>query len=274
MSKIGTLSTTMAVAAAALMSAAPAQSAPIDLSSWTPLTLNFPANQGAGNWVLEPGNTAVKQTINADPSFFLNGLNQTGYRMQGSWQVQESGGDDDFMGFAFGYQNSSNFYLFDWKQTSQSSSPAFAAEGMTIKKYDGAGSNGLTDLSISEFWENEHALGDMSVLATNHSSTAGWVDHALYDFLLEYNLVPGQFRVKVSQGATTLWDVNVADGTFGAGQFGFFTNSQAAVRYAGFEQQVIPPDPDPIPEPASLALFGLALAGAAARYRQRSASER
>jgi hypothetical protein len=274
MSKIGTLSTTMAVAAAALMSAAPAQSAPIDLSSWTPLTLNFPANQGAGNWVLEPGNTAVKQTINADPSFFLNGLNQTGYRMQGSWQVQESGGDDDFMGFAFGYQNSSNFYLFDWKQTSQSSSPAFAAEGMTIKKYDGAGSNGLTDLSISEFWENEHALGDMSVLATNHSSTAGWVDHALYDFLLEYNLVPGQFRVKVSQGATTLWDVNVADGTFGAGQFGFFNNSQAAVRYAGFEQQVIPPDPDPIPEPASLALFGLALAGAAARYRQRSASER
>jgi hypothetical protein len=116
----------------------------------------------------------------------------------------------------------------------------------------------------------------MSVLATNHATTAGWVDNALYDFLLEYNLVPGQFRIKVSQGATTLWDTTVADSTFGAGQFGFFNNSQAAVRYAGFEQEVIPPDPDPdpVPEPASLALLGLALTGVAARSRHRRSSAR
>lgn len=52
---------------------------PIDLSSWTELTLDYPGGQTAGNWVMESGNTAVVQTINADPSFFLNNLNQTSY---------------------------------------------------------------------------------------------------------------------------------------------------------------------------------------------------
>lgn len=85
-----------------------AYAAPIDLSSWTPLTLNFPGGQGAGSWVLEPGNTAVKQVINADPSFFLNNQNTASYSVDGSWEVTTTS-DDDYMGFVFGYQNSSNF---------------------------------------------------------------------------------------------------------------------------------------------------------------------
>ena len=92
---------------------------PIDLSSWSELTLDFFGGQPPGNWVLETGNNAVTQTVNADPSFFLNNLNQTSYSMDGTWQVL-TGSDDDYMGFVFGYQNSSNFYLFDWKQGGQS----------------------------------------------------------------------------------------------------------------------------------------------------------
>ena len=233
---------------------------PIDLSSWIPLTLDFPGGQPAGNWVLEPANTAVQQTVNADPSFFRNGVNQGSYTIDGSWQVLETGGDDDYMGFAFGYQNSSNFYLFDWKQGTQGYVGRTAAEGMTIKKFQGATGNGLTDLSLEEFWENQVDFGDMTVLAKNHGSDKGWIDNRLYDFHLDFNLTLGEIHIVVKDGATTLWDITINDTTFTNGQFAFYNNSQQNVRYAGFEQEVVDP-PVTVPEPGVIALLGLALAG-------------
>ena len=164
------------------------------------------------------------------------------------------------MGFAFGYQNSSNFYLFDWKQATQGYVGRTAAEGMTIKKFQGATGDGLVDLSLEEFWENQVDFGDMDVLATNHGSTMGWADNVLYDFHLDFNLVAGQFRIIVKEGATVLWDVTVDDATFTSGQFAFYNNSQQNVRYAGFEQEIVDP-PVTVPEPGVIALLGLALAG-------------
>jgi hypothetical protein len=238
---------------------------PIDLSTWTPLTLNFPSGQPAGNWVLEPGNTAVKQIVNADPSFFLNNQNQTSFKIDGTWQGLGSG-DDDYMGFAFGYQNSSNFYLFDWKQGAQGYVGTNAAEGMTIKKFTGATGDGLVDLSLPEFWENEHDWLDMAVLATNHANTAGWVTGRLYTFHLDFNTTPGQFTIVVKDGDTKLWNKTVVDNTFTSGQVAFYNNSEANVRYAGFTQELSPVVPEP--QSYALMLLGIAVVGALARRRK------
>lgn len=241
---------------------------PIDLSTWSALTLNYPGGQGAGSWVLEPGNTAVTQVINADPSFYLNNKNQTQYSIDGTWQGLPAG-DDDYMGFAFGYQNSSNFYLFDWKQGTQGYVGRTAAEGMTIKKFQGATGDGTVDLSLEEFWENQVSFGDMTVLAKNQGADKGWVTSKLYTFHLDFNLSPGEIHVVVQDGGTTLWDTTLIDNTFTGGEFAFFNNSQANVRYAGFEQTGgIPAVPEP--ETYALMLGGLALTAILARRRRRA----
>ena len=247
------------------ISAISLSAAPIDLSSWTPLTLTFPGGQPAGNWQVQSGNTTVIQTINADPSFFLNNVNQTSYSMDGTWRVNTTS-DDDFMGFVFGYQDSSNFYLFDWKEVNQDSYGGSASEGMTIKKYAGATGNGLADLSLAEFWENENSLDNMTVLARNHGSTKGWEPNTLYSFHLDFNLNLNEIHIVVKEGADVLWDQTVFDDSFTGGQFGFYNFSQQSVEYAGFEQTggVLVGVPE---GGAAAALFGIGLASLAAVRR-------
>ncbi len=241
---------------------------PVDLSGWSALSLSFPDGQGVGEWVLGAGSTYVDQVYNADPSFYLNNLNQTSYSMDGSFQVRTAE-DDDYVGFVFGYQNSSNFYLFDWKQEGQESGAYYAAEGMTIKKMTGSTGDGLVDLSLAEFFENEHAHEDMDVLDQKQDSTMGWADNTVYDFHLDFNQNPGEIHVVVTEGAITLWDVTVTDSTFTSGQFGFYNYSQADVRYSGFEQTggVIV---DVIPAPGAALLAGLGACFAGWMRRRRS----
>lgn len=251
---VGLVSTLAAVVNAATV--------PVDLSSWSANTLDFSGGQPAGNWVISAGNTQVEQTVNADPSFFLNNLNQTQYTMQGSWKVNTNF-DDDFMGFVFGYQNSSNFYLFDWKQGSQNYSGANATQGMSVKKYQGATGNGLADLSLGEFWENENDMGDMTVLAKNQGPGTGWEDSVEYDFFLDFNNTADTFNIIVEEAGTELWNVSLSDSTFSSGQFGFYNYSQSNVIYAGFEQEggVIVPDPSVVPEPSMIGLLAAGFLG-------------
>lgn len=214
--------------------------APIDLSAWRVQQFDFSGGQSAGKWVLSSNHETVTQVVNADPSMYLNNTDQTSYEMEGSWKVT-SAGDDDFIGFVFGYQDDSHFYLLDWKQGNQSYVGKMAYEGFSVKKI---AAPSKSQLSLADFWSSTNTAYS-TILSSKYNTSAGWKVNTLYDFYLDFQ--PGEFQILISQNSNPLWDITVNNSAYTHGQFGFYNFSQANVQYSGFEQTGGVPVGTPLP---------------------------
>ncbi len=205
----------------------------INLNTWT-------ATPG-GTWNVVPDGSTVLQTTNGQPTYLLSDTNYINTKFDGKFGV-ETGSDDDFIGFVFGYNNSTDFLLFDWKQGNQ----AGASSGFTLSRISG---------SDVDYWL--HTGTDINVLASDYNGNNGWADFTSYDFTLNYTST----SIKIDVGGNEIFNLT---GSFSDGKFGFYNYSQAYVRYQGFEETVIPS----VPEPSAIALIGLGLLGLAATRRK------
>lgn len=216
--------------ALALAPAALAQGGlPVDLSSWQVIQYDT-ISQPNASWDLQPGNTAVLQTVNSDASIFLSDFNSVGQEINGTWSVETSS-DDDFMGFVFGYQDRGHFYLFDWKQSSQSFSGQFAEVGMSLKAVSIPGG---ADPTVDDLWPS---VSGPNVTVLEHN-TIPWDEFIEYEFTLSFT--PGTIEIEVREGMTVLESWVVSDSTFTDGEFGFYNFSQNDVLYQGFERVGVP----------------------------------
>jgi len=218
-----------AAAVLTLAGASFAQGQIIDLSTWQ--TIQYELNsQPDASWDLQPGNTSVLQSVNSDASIFLSEFDAIGQEIRGTWRV-ETGSDDDFMGFVFGYQGRGQYYLFDWKQSSQTFGGDFAEVGMSLKIVDmPAGSDPTQD----DLWPT---IGNANVTVPLHN-TIPWVDFVDYEFVL--NWVPGTIQITVLEAGQVLENWTLADSTYTSGAFGFYNYSQGDVLYQGFTQEGVP----------------------------------
>lgn len=204
----------------------------IDLSNWT-------ATPG-GTWNVDASNTSVYQTTNGQPTFFLSDTNYIDTQFEGTFGVTPNW-DDDYIGFVFGYNNSNDYFLFDWKQGDQ----GVAKAGFTLSRITG---------SNIDLWS--HTGADISVLASNYAGNNGWVDGVTYDFTLDFTTT----SISIDIDNVNIFDIT---GSFNTGKFGFYNYSQSGVRYTGFEESVSPSVN--VPEPSTLAIFALGLMGLVSR---------
>lgn len=206
----------------------------VDLSNWDVIQYGL---GGAANWDIQPDNTTVIQRNNSEPSILLSDFNLTSDRIAGTWQVAPTEGevvpgiylDDDLIGFVFGYQNSGQFYLFDWKQANQNDPLGFAARGMSLKVV-----NADSPLTGADFWPTQ---GNGDRVQTIFRNDIPWQRITEYGFTLDF--LPGEFTITITEGNTVLESFTIQDDAYTSGKFGFYNYSQGQVIYEGFTQQTL-----------------------------------
>ncbi len=222
----------------------------VDLSEWKEVIYHYPANgQGRGTWELSNNNQWATQKINGDPTILVSDIDVTGTTVEGSW-LMKGQGDDDLVGFVFGYQDPGHFYLLDWKKATQDDRACgLAKQGISIKAvtvdYSGPESGILKasqPFDGKDLWNTEGTEGKVTLLY--HEDTEGWMFENEYGFILKFD--SGSFTVTVKDGEKIIFNKTLKDNTYKNGKFGFYNFSQAPVIYKGFKTiTVISPKPFP-----------------------------
>lgn len=242
----------LAVAVALLVASGDAEAQiDLDLRDWS--------QQGIpewGDWDVAGDGSAVIQTTNHSPTFFVSPETLTaGAEIEGVIEVQTSS-DDDYVGFVFGYQGplaadetGYDFLAFNWKQNRQTFDGCEAREGMSLVRLQGE-EDPAADYTPSgdahpALWCHDQdeidARGydmDLEVLDTNWGDGTGWEDNTEYRFTLRYTAD----RVRIHIDDQLVFDET---GSFPDGHFGFYNYSQSGVRYSGFTETEPAPEPDP-----------------------------
>ena len=211
-----------------------------DLKQWTQ---EGPANNG--NWMLADTNSdgiddQVTQTTNGNATFFVS-PNQMGpgNEFQGSFSANS--GDNDFIGFVFGFKDSQNYYVMEWKQGDQSDSDwGFGAAGISILKVTGL--DPTLDAGNAALWQAVDGP-NTKLLASWISSNGGtgYEDGVIYNFHL--TILSASIHIIITKGndGSTVYDsgqVTVNEAV--NGRFGFYNLSEENVIYSGFTYKELP----------------------------------
>ncbi|XP_077965864.1 cartilage oligomeric matrix protein-like [Styela clava] len=171
------------------------------------------------NWVVTHNGKEITETINSDPSLAVGDTAFNGVDFNGTLFVNDDY-DDDFIGFIFGFQDSSRFYVAQWKQGDQD----VAKAGLQIKVVETV--TGPSKELSDALWAGSSVEGQAKLIYIDPKNT-GWSDKTSYRWELIHRPSVGYIKLRIYQGSSLLTDSGVViDGTLKGGRLGVFCNSQ------------------------------------------------
>lgn len=180
----------------------------INLNDWSTKDTN-------GNWSVSQDGSFAFQSINGNSTIFESKAdNYKNTSIKGKMRVRSDAGDDDFIGFVVGMEDSNNFYLWSWKKSNQAINGGTSYAGHNLAKV----TKGVSSVN----WFMHKSYSGYEHL--DRGPSTGWNHGVYYDFEIKYT--PTKIEVYLENVK-----ILEASGTFPEGKIGFFNLSQGNVEY-------------------------------------------
>lgn len=189
-----------------------------NLESWS--SNGYPSGDPPANWSLDSGQRTVFQSSNCEPSMLASDSGTLFDHENFQVQIEAPGDDDDFFGFALGYQTGDNqnsdadYLLVDWKRVEQNFDGFTALAGLAISRV-----SGVPNEPFPNFWDHSGQVIELQ-RATNLGFT-GWVEGERYTF----DVLANSNQVIISVNGVE--EFNISNIEVPDGGFAFYAFAQA-----------------------------------------------
>ncbi len=201
-----------------------------------PHEFNAQNNDPVAAWQWNEDAKELCETLNAKGSALFCGWTVDNATITGTFGVKTNL-DDDWIGFMWGIQDTSHFYIFSWKQLGQF--VGFCGNiqvpgGMQVKVVD-VQDPMSAPLECIDLLAPQDTANSRLLVAVDDFTTAGYADDVDYTFQLTHR-TGGEMTIVVRRADddSLVAQTTFIDETYARGSFGMYTKSQANSCFSGF----------------------------------------